>query len=169
MASVYRWRQGLAGRYQLGPLSETHRAPGADASEKEPGLIVLGAVLTATFILFAYPGIGIIREIIGQRGLATSPLILAPVIWPLLILFMYFEPRVQQHPRWERIETFWYGAGVTLGLVVPLVVALVWPVPVLTELPRGIPALLSVVAPALVVAAVIVRGRRRRRRRNNDE
>lgn len=136
---------------------------GADASEKEPGPIVLGAVLTATFILSAYPGIGLIRYIIGQRGLATSPLILAPVIWLLLIPVLHFEPRVQQQPRWERIEPFWCGGVVTLGLVVPQVVALVWPVPVLTKLPRGIPALLSIVALPLVGAAVIARGRRRRR------
>ncbi len=69
----------------------------------------------------------------------------------------------------ERIEPYWYGGVVTLGLVVPQVVALVWPVPVLTKLPRGIPALLSIVAPQLVGAAVIARGRRRRRRRDNDE
>jgi len=87
----------------------------------------------------------------------------------LMIPLIHFEPRLQQQPSWERVEPFWYGAGVTLGLVVPLVVALVWPVPVLTELPRGIPALLSILALPMVGAAVVARGRCRRRRRDGRE
>lgn len=49
-------------------------------AERKPGSVVLAAVLAGTFVLLAYPMVGIVREVLGEPGVATSPLIAAPAL-----------------------------------------------------------------------------------------
>ena len=112
-----------------------------------PGLALL---LTAIMLALAYPGMSLLRELLGQRGFATSPLLLSPVTLTILALMIWREPWVQARPYWPRIERYWSAFGVGIGMVVPVVLGVVWPVAVLERLPRAIPTLVSLLPMALV-------------------
>lgn len=138
---------------------------------QRPGIeaFKLGTVLAGTFLLLVYPGIGIIREIIGQRGIALSPLLIFVPIWVILIAIVRIEPWIQRQPWWAKVEDVWYVGGVVVGLLVPLLVGLLWPLPVLTDLPLGVPTLICAAPLPLVVSAIVARGRRKNRRDGDDQ
>jgi hypothetical protein len=82
----------------------------------------------------------------------------------VLVAIVRLEPWIQRQPWWRKVEDVWYIGGVAVGLVVPLLVGLLWPLPVLTGLPRGLPTLLCAAPLPLVTSAIIARGRRKNRR-----
>lgn len=130
----------------------TFRSGRAPRPARHPHLQALGygAVLTVVFLLVLYPGTALLRELLGQPGLALSPLLLSPLVWLVSSLYIALEDRVQAQPWWPRVEDAWYWSVLALGIGVPVVVALVRPAAVLTGAPAGIPTLVAL-APAVLV------------------
>ncbi|ARZ65811.1 hypothetical protein SMD11_0145 [Streptomyces albireticuli] len=123
-----------------------------------------GALNVLLFLMISYPGASFIRELLGWRGVAISPLLAAVVVWPVSVLVVYTEPRAQKRPWWPRIEKVWRWAGAVLYTCPPLVLALTFPLAVGCGLSTGIPTLISLSPPVLLMAFFILRRRWRDRR-----
>ncbi|MFF4602851.1 hypothetical protein ACFY12_08890 [Streptomyces sp. NPDC001339] len=115
-------------------------------------------------LVFAYPGASFIRELIGQRGLAISPLVAAVAVWPVAALLMSIEAWVQAQQWWPKAKSVWaWGLGILL-CGTPLITALTVPYPVGEGLPGGVPTAISL-SPMILLFVFFV-ARRRWRERN---
>lgn len=121
-------------------------------------------VLTCLFGILAYPGITGVRELLGQRGLALSPIACAPLTFVVLAAMIELEPRVQAQAWWPKVKTLWYAFGVGVGMIVPIMVGVLAPLPVLEGLPPAVPTLLSLAPLALVLSFLARMGLAGRRR-----
>ncbi|KOT99147.1 hypothetical protein ADK70_04725 [Streptomyces rimosus subsp. pseudoverticillatus] len=142
----------------LGKASED----GEQVSVKEA--IGYSAVAVALCFALAYPGASFIRELIGQKGLALSPVIALLVVWPVAAVLMYAEAWVQSQSWWNGFKKVWsWGLGILL-CGVPLVTALTIPCPVGEGWPGGLPTVVAA-CPIVVLFAFLVARRRWRERK----
>ncbi|MFK8909136.1 hypothetical protein [Streptomyces sp. YS-3] len=119
-----------------------------------PGAIASGAVYTTTFLLPAYIPATLIGELFGNRGVPASPWLMAPVVILAISVMMRFEPYLQGRSWWPRVDDVWGALLLGLSVVLPIVVAVAWPMSFWSWLPPVVPTLLSFVPVAFTVWCV---------------
>ncbi|MFJ2771304.1 hypothetical protein [Streptomyces sp. NPDC087300] len=119
--------------------------PQAQDSDDELDAASSGAVYTVTFLLVAYIPATFIGELSGNRGVPTSPWLMAPVVALALALMMVVEPHLQSRSWWSRVDDVWGVLLMGLSVVAPIVVAVVRPMSVWPWLPPLVPTVLSFV------------------------
>lgn len=139
----------------------------AQAPKKGLGTtLALALILSVCFFFGSYIASTIISEILGRRGLPGSPLIFAVALFPLTVLLVLFEQRIQDSDHWPTIERYWYVGIVTVGSGIPIVLAIVVPLSFWTSLPRGGPTGVAITAMIAVALAVVLRGAYANRKNN---
>lgn len=124
--------------------------------------VTLGFCVAVAVFLPSYFGATLITDaLLGRAGLPLSPLLWLVVAVPLAIAMVRVEDRVQSRPDWDRLEGFWYTGGVGALTLPPLGLALLAPLPTLTDLDRGGPSMVVFVAVALLIVGIVVRGKLR--------
>ncbi|WP_032371894.1 hypothetical protein [Rhodococcoides fascians] len=120
--------------------------------------IALASILSVCFFFGSYIVSTIISEVLGRRGLPGSPLIYAVVIFPLTVLLVVFEERIQESSYWTRIKRFWYVGIVAVGSGPPIVLTIFTPMLFWQSLPRGGPTGVAIASMIGVGLAVMARG-----------
>ncbi|MBY4131016.1 hypothetical protein HQO83_21710 [Rhodococcus fascians] len=120
--------------------------------------IALALILSVCFFFGSYIVSTIISEVLGRRGLPGSPLIYAVVIFPLTLLVVVFEERIQESRYWPRIERFWYVGICAIGSGIPIVLTIFTPMLFWQSLPRGGPTGVAIASMIGVGLAVMARG-----------
>ncbi|MFH8405245.1 hypothetical protein ACH4FX_10775 [Streptomyces sp. NPDC018019] len=144
----------------LGKASED----GEQVSVKEA--IGYSAVAVALCFALSYPGASFIRELIGQKGLALSPVIALVIVWPVAAVLMYAEAWVQSQSWWSGFKKVWsWGLGILL-CGVPLITALTIPFPTGEGWPSGLPTVVA--ACPIVILFVFLVARRLWRERKQS-
>ncbi|MFI1177894.1 hypothetical protein [Streptomyces melanogenes] len=118
------------------------------------GAIASGFIYTATFLLPAYTIATLIGEFFGNRGSPASPWLIAPAVVLVVSVMMWFEPYLQGRSWWSRVDNVWGVLLIGLCIVLPVVVAVVWPRSFWTWLPPAVPTLLSLAPIACVIWCV---------------
>ncbi|MFI9230169.1 hypothetical protein [Streptomyces rimosus] len=145
----------------LGKSSEE----GEQVNPKEA--IGYSAVVVVLCFALAYPGASFIRELIGKKGLALSPVIALVVVWPVAAGLMYAEAWVQSQSWWNSFAKFWFWVLSILLCGVPLVTALTIPVPVGEGWPAGLPTVVASCPIVGLFGFMVVRRRWRERRQDS--
>ncbi|MEU6960324.1 hypothetical protein [Streptomyces chrestomyceticus] len=114
----------------------------------------------------AYPGASFIRELIGQKGLALSPVIALAVVWPVSAGLLYVEPWVQSQGWWNSFAKVWSWGVAILLCGVPLITAVAMPFPVGEGWPAGLPTVVASCPIVGLFVFLIVRRRWRERKQN---
>ncbi|MFD5702359.1 hypothetical protein [Streptomyces lasiicapitis] len=143
---------------------EPHEKDSAD----ELGAASSGAVLTVTFLLFAYIPATFIGELFGNRGVPTSPWLIAPVIGLGLAVMMLIEPYLQGRTWWKRVDDAWGALLIGLSVVAPIVIGVVRPMPLWPWLPPLVPTALSC-APIVLAWWCVKRWHRHLRKKQQVE
>ncbi|MBY4382089.1 hypothetical protein HQO24_11590 [Rhodococcus fascians] len=120
--------------------------------------IALASILSVCFFFGSYIVSTIISEVLGRRGLPGSPLIYAVVIFPLTVLLVVFEERIQESSYWTRIKRFWYVGIVAVGSGPPIVLTIFTPMLFWQSLPPGGPTGVAIASMIGVGLAVMARG-----------
>ncbi|MFB1049133.1 hypothetical protein [Streptomyces chrestomyceticus] len=121
--------------------------------------------VTLCFAL-AYPGASFIRELIGQKGLALSPVIALAIVWPVSAGLLYIEAWVQSQSWWASLANVWSWGMAILLCGVPLITALAIPFPVGEGWPVGLPTVVAS-CPIVGLFGFLVARRRWREHRQN--
>jgi hypothetical protein len=104
-----------------------------------------GALAALFFTLITFPGVTFVHEAMRQRGLPLSPLL---AILPLCLLWaglVTLEKRLKASPAWgRRVLNWWSLLALLAGMAGPAVVEIVYPLPIATSLPAGVPTVLAV-------------------------
>lgn len=116
---------------------------GSADSDGGPGAIASGLIYTGMFLLPAYIPATLIGEVLGNRGMPASPWLMAPAVVLVIAVMMRFEPYLQGRSWWSRVDDVWGGLLIGLSVVLPIVVAIVWPSSFWVWLPPVTPTLLS--------------------------
>lgn len=123
-------------------------------SDGDPGAVASGAIYTAMFLLPAYIPATLIGELLGNRGVPASPWLMAPAVALIIAVMMRFEPYLQGRSWWPRVDDVWGGFLIGLSVVLPIVSAVVWPIPIWAWLPPAAPTILSFLPIACVIWCV---------------
>lgn len=125
-------------------------------SDDELGAVAGGALYTAMFLLVAYIPATLIGELVGNRGLPTSPWMVAVTVWPVIAVMLRFEPYLEGFAWWSRSRIDYVWGALLLGqsFVLPIVFAVAWPKSVWPWLPPAVPTILSCVPIACAIWAV---------------
>lgn len=97
------------------------------------------------FLLVAYIPGTLIGECVGNRGLPTSPWIIAPAVALIISVMLRFETYLEGLSWWSRVEYVWGGLLLGQSFVLPIVLSVVWPNSVWPWLPPAVPTFLSLV------------------------
>lgn len=116
-----------------------------DSTDDEPGNLGGGVIYTLMFLLVAYIPATFIGELFGNRGVPTSPWLIAPAVALVIAAMMSIEPYLQSRSWWERVDDVWGALLLGLTVVAPIVVAVVRPMPLWSWLPPLAPTALSFV------------------------
>ncbi|WP_369215584.1 hypothetical protein [Streptomyces flavofungini] len=141
---------------------------GQDTEEDDPGALAGGVIYTVTFLLVAYIPATFTGELFGNRGLPLSPWLFAPLVSLALAVMMLLEPHLQSRIWWSRVQNVWGALLLGLSVVVPILLAVVRPMPVWTWLPLAVPTVLSFLPIALALWCV-KRWHRHLRKRQRPE
>lgn len=125
-----------------------------DDSDDDLGNVASAAVYMGMFLLPAYIPATLIGECFGNRGMPASPWLLAPVTTLALSIMMRFEPYLQGKSWWSRVDDVWGALLLGLSVVLPIVVATVWPFSFWPWLPPAVPTMMSFVPIAFAVWCV---------------
>lgn len=123
----------------------------------------VGALGGIGLFLLGYWSATIAYSVLQRPGIPIGPFLWIPVAALATGIATAIEKRVQTSRQWERIEGAWYWLVVLVPAVPPIVLAVVAPLPVLTELPPGAAFLFAAALIAAPVAAAILRGKWKRR------
>lgn len=120
--------------------------------------LILALILSVCFFFGSYITSTIISEALGRRGLPGSPLIHAVIIFPLTLLLIVFEQRVQDSKYWATSGKFWYVAIAAVGSGIPIILTIVAPLLFWQSLPRGGAVGVTLVAMVIVGLGVLIPG-----------
>ncbi|MEU7582641.1 hypothetical protein AB0B50_34235 [Streptomyces sp. NPDC041068] len=120
-------------------------SPAQDSTDDELGNLGSGVLSTLTFLLIAYIPATFIGELFGNRGMPASPWLIAPAVAFVVAVMMAVHSYLENRSWWERVDDVWGALLIGLTVVAPIVVAVVWPIPLWSGLPPLVPTVLSFV------------------------
>ncbi|WP_405658330.1 hypothetical protein [Streptomyces sp. RK9] len=120
-------------------------SPAQDSTDDELGNLGSGVLSAVTFLLVAYIPATFIGELFGNRGMPSSPWLIAPAVALVAAVLMSVQSYLEHRSWWERVDDVWGALLMGLTVVAPIVVAVAWPMPLWSGLPPLTPTALSFV------------------------